>query len=144
MSGHTTGSFTQLEEKDIDLRVSGLPHAVVKEAENFRVREFVKKMQILIDPSLQDKVIIPDDFFKYIYHVGCAINLHFIINSGLVPGGQNSSIRQTVFFLPVDHMDKSHKDPKVMDLNVPRHAQYLHNIRTQYIGLILILRFGKD
>ena len=23
-------------------------------------------------------------------------------------------------------MDKSHKDPKVIDLNVPRHAQYLH------------------
>ena len=24
-------------------------------------------------------------------------------------------------------MDKSHKDPKVIDLNDPRHAQYLHN-----------------
>ena len=24
-------------------------------------------------------------------------------------------------------MDKSHKDPQVIDLNVPRHAQYLHN-----------------
>ena len=24
-------------------------------------------------------------------------------------------------------MDKSHKDPKVIDMNVPRHAQYLHN-----------------
>ena len=42
----------------------------------------------LIDPSLQDNVIIPDGFFKYIYHVGCAINLHSIINSGLIPGGQ--------------------------------------------------------
>ena len=26
----------------------------------------------LIDPSLQDNVLIPDDFFKYINHVGCA------------------------------------------------------------------------
>ena len=43
----------------------------------------------LIDPSLQDNVVIPDCFFKYIYHVGCAINLHSIINSGLIPGGQN-------------------------------------------------------
>ena len=42
----------------------------------------------LIDPSLQDNVIIPDGFFKYIHHVGCAINLHSIINSGLIPGGQ--------------------------------------------------------
>ena len=46
----------------------------------------------LIDPSLQDNVVILDGFFKYIYHVGCAINLHSIINSGLIPGGQNLSI----------------------------------------------------
>ena len=31
----------------------------------------------LIDPSLQDNVIIPDGFFKYIYHVGCAIIFTF-------------------------------------------------------------------
>ena len=42
----------------------------------------------LIDPSLQDKTIFPDGFVKYIYHVGCAINLHSIISSGLIPGGQ--------------------------------------------------------
>ena len=60
-------------------------------------------------------------------HIGCAFNLHSIINSGLIPGSQSSSKRQTVFFLPVDPMDKSHKDPKVIDLNVPRHAQFMHN-----------------
>ena len=81
----------------------------------------------LIDPSLQDNDVIPSNFFQHIYHVGCAFNLHSIINSGLIPGGQNSNNRQTVFFLPVDPMDKSHKDPEVNDLNVPRHAQYLHN-----------------
>ena len=37
--------FTQREEVDIDFRVSGLPHAVVKQAENFRVRELVKKIE---------------------------------------------------------------------------------------------------
>ena len=41
-----------------------------------------------IDPSLQDNVLIPSDFFDYIYHIGCAINLHSIMNSGLIPGGQ--------------------------------------------------------
>ena len=81
----------------------------------------------LIGPSLQDNVIIPSNFFQHIYHVGCAFNLHSITNSGLIPGGQNSSKRQTVFFLRVDPMDKSHKDPKVINLNVPRHAQYMHN-----------------
>ena len=56
----------------------------------------------------------------------CAINFHSIINSGLIPGGQNLSNRQTVFFLPVDSMDKNHKEPDTIDLNAPRHAQYLH------------------
>ena len=37
VSGKSTGLFTQEEEIDIDFRVSGLPHAVVKQAENFRV-----------------------------------------------------------------------------------------------------------
>ena len=81
----------------------------------------------LIDPSLQDNVLIPNDFFEYTDHVGCAVNLHSIISSGLIPGGQSSSKRQTVCFLPVDPMDKSHKDPDVIDTEAPRHAQYLHN-----------------
>ena len=38
----------------------------------------------LIDPSLQDNILIPNDFFEYIYHIGCAINLHSIVNSGLI------------------------------------------------------------
>ena len=45
VSGQPTCLFTQLEEIDIDFRVSGLPHAVVKRAENFRVRELVKKIE---------------------------------------------------------------------------------------------------
>ena len=45
VSGQPTGLFTELEEIDIDFRVSGLPHAVVKQAENFRVRELVKKIE---------------------------------------------------------------------------------------------------
>ena len=72
-------------------------------------------------------MVIWSNFFQHIYYVGCVFNLHSIINSGLIPGGQSSSKRQTVFFLPADLMDKSHKDPKVIDLNVPRRAQYLHS-----------------
>ena len=45
VSGQPTGLFTQLEEIDIDFRVSGLSHAVVKQAENFRVRKLVKKIE---------------------------------------------------------------------------------------------------
>ena len=43
-----------------------------------------------IDASLQDNVLIPNNFFQYIYHVGCAINLQSIINPGLIPGGQKT------------------------------------------------------
>ena len=81
----------------------------------------------LIVPSLQDNVIIQSNFFQYKHHVGGAINLHSIINSGLIPGGQNLSNIQTVLFLPVDLMDKSHKDLDVIDLGGPRHAKYMHN-----------------
>ena len=41
-----------------------------------------------MDPSLQNNVLIPNHFFEYIYHIGCAINLQSIMNSGLIPGGQ--------------------------------------------------------
>ena len=36
----------------------------------------------LIDPSLQDNVVIQSGFFHHIYHIGCVFNLHSIINSG--------------------------------------------------------------
>ena len=60
------------------------------------------------DAILQDNVIIQSGFFQHIYHIGCAVNLHSIIHSGLILGGQNSSTRHTVFFLPIDPLDKSH------------------------------------
>ena len=34
-----------LNEDDIDLRIPGLPHSVVKQAENYRVRELVKQIE---------------------------------------------------------------------------------------------------
>ena len=78
----------------------------------------------LIDPSLQDSVLILNDLFEYICHIGCAINLHSITNSGLIPGGQNLSKRQTVFFTSVDPMNKEHRDPNKIDLEAPRLAWY--------------------
>ena len=80
----------------------------------------------LIDLTLQDNVVIPHVFFKYTYHVGCAINLHSIVNSGLIPGGQNLSNRRTVFFLLVDPMDKERKDLDMIDFGAPRFAQNMH------------------
>ena len=45
LNGQPTRLFTQLEGMDIVFGVSGLPHAVVKQAENSRVRELVKKIE---------------------------------------------------------------------------------------------------
>ena len=82
----------------------------------------------LIDPSLQDNVIIQSGFFQHIYHIGCVFfNLHSIINNGLILGGRNSSKRQRVFFLPIDPRDKGHQDLAKIDVNEPRRAQYLHS-----------------
>ena len=81
----------------------------------------------LIDLLLQDNVIIQCGLFRHIYHIGCAFNLHSIINNGLILGGQDSSRRQTVFFLPIDPRDKDHQDPEHIDFSVPRRAQYLHS-----------------
>ena len=78
-----------------------------------------------IDPSLQDNVLILNNFFEYTYHIGCSINLHSITNSGLIPGGQNLIKRQTVFLTSVDPMNKEHKrDPNKIDLQAPRLAWY--------------------
>ena len=43
-SGQSIDLFTQHEKIDIDFRVSGLPHAAVEQADNFRDRELVKKI----------------------------------------------------------------------------------------------------
>ena len=67
-------------------------------------------------------------------------------SNGLIPGGQDLSRRQTVFFLPIDPRDKDHKDTEHIDFSVPRRAKYVHGrgIKTRYSGFILILRSKRD
>ena len=78
----------------------------------------------LIDPTLQDNVLIGPGIFPYIYHVVSTFNLYSIVS--LVPGGQNLSRRQTVFFLPVDPRNESHRDPEYIDFSIPRLVRYMH------------------
>ena len=92
--------------------------------------------------------VISDGFFKYIHHIGCPINLHSIINSGLIPTNQNLSNRQTVFFLPSDPRDESHKDPEYIDFSVPRLARYMHSAWKRHqdavfwVNIDLVIREG--
>ena len=100
-----------------------------------------------IDPSSQDNVLIPNNFFEYIYYIGCAVNLHSITNSGLTPGGQNSSRdRQTVFFTAVNP-NKNHQDPIELDLTKPRQASYkqkwkVHQDTVYWVDIQLAQRKG--
>ena len=54
-------------------------------------------------------------------------NLHSIINNGLILGGQNSSKRQTVLFLPIDPRDKHHENPEHIDFFVLRRARFVRS-----------------
>ena len=81
----------------------------------------------LIDLALQDNVLIGPGVFPYIYHVGSNFSLSSILSNGLIPGGQNLSRRQFVFFLPVDPRNEDHRDPENIDCSVPRHARYVQN-----------------
>ena len=59
--------------------------------------------------------------------MGSNFSLSSIISNGLIPGGQNLSRRQSVFFLPIDPRKEDHKDPEHIDYSVPRLARYLQN-----------------
>ena len=123
---------------------------LIRQDKKFLISELFKVVQdaVLIDPTLQNNVVLLDGFFFFIYHVGCAINVHSIINSGLILGGQNLSNRQTVFLLPVDSVDKNHKDPDTIDFNASRHAQYIpqawkkHQNPVYWVDINLALRKG--
>ena len=72
-----------------------------------------------IDPTVQDNVLIPNNFFEYIYHIGCAISLRSITNSQ-----KSSRDRQTVLFTAVNPMHKNLKDTQELELTKPRLASY--------------------
>ena len=64
---------------------------LIHQDKKFFISDFFKVIQDaipLIDPTLQDNVLIPNNFFEYIYHIGCAVSLRSITNSGLIAGGQ--------------------------------------------------------
>ena len=58
------------------------------------------------NPVLQDNVLLPMNFTKYVYHVGHGNELRSTVRNGLVPGGfSTKTSRCAVFFTVVDPMD---------------------------------------
>ena len=90
----------------------------------------------LIDPALQDNVLLGPGIFPYIYHVGSTFNLDSIVSNGLVLGGQNLIRRQTVFFLPVYPRNEDHRDPEYIDFSAPRLARYMHRAWKRHRDLV--------
>ena len=82
----------------------------------------------IIDLAMQDHVLIGPGVFPHIYHVGSNFNISSILSNGLIPGGQNLSRRQSVFFLPVDPRDENHQDLENIDYSLPRRARYVQNM----------------
>ena len=48
-----------------------------------------------VDPSLSDIVLIPEDLFEFIYHIGSCFNMHSIIASRISCGRKNSWTRSS-------------------------------------------------
>ena len=63
-----------------------------------------------IEPTHQDNVLISNNFFEYIYHIGCAVSLDKI-----------QAGKDTVFFTAVNQDDRV---PQELDLTKPRLASY--------------------
>ena len=74
----------------------------------------------LVDPTLQDNVLLPDDFIEYIYHVGNAHGLHSIIPMGKCLKND----RHAVYFTTVNPMSVNQHEEVDYDQNKPRIAVY--------------------
>ena len=62
-----------------------------------------------INRALHDNVLLPNDFTKYVYHVGNGKEMRSIVRDGLVPGGFSTKTeRHAVFFTVVNPMDDEH------------------------------------
>ena len=101
-----------------------------------------------VDPSLLDNVLIPDNFFEFVHHVGSVFIMHSISASELKAGGENHGrYRQAVFFTAVNPMDKKWADKSEQDLTKPRFAAGKKRgkyVKMQDIGLIFVVHKGWD
>ena len=87
----------------------------------------------LVDPTLQDNVLLPDDFVEYIYHIGNAHDMHSIIQSGLIPGRKSfKRDSQSVFFTAMNPMYANQDLEDVQyGLDKPRITVYKKTWRVQ-------------
>ena len=61
--GQPTGSSTPFDEVNMDFRIPGLPHAILKQVESSRVRELVKKIENLFK-TIYNKIMLTTHLVK--------------------------------------------------------------------------------
>ena len=102
----------------------------------------------LIDPTLQDNVVIESGIFHYIYISGAHSIFILLSTMDWYLEVKNLTRRQTVFFLPVIQEKKTTKIQNISTslYHVSRDTCTPHgrDIKTRYFGSILILRSEKD
>ena len=77
-----------------------------------------------IDPALQDNVSTPNNFFENIYHIGCAINLHSIMNSGLILERTKFERKTDGIFHVCGSYEQRTQRSNHIDLEAPRLGMY--------------------
>ena len=98
----------------------------------------------LIDLSIQQNGVIPSNFFPAFFYI-LDVRSIFTLSSTLdniwrLHWRLKFDQETNTIFLFVDPMDKSHKDPKVIDLNAPRHAHFLHNSWKRHQDAVFLSR----
>ena len=61
----------------------------LRESKLFRTLPVLESSSRTFMRRLQDNLLLPKGFTEYIYHVGNVSEIHSIIGSGLIPGGQS-------------------------------------------------------
>ena len=94
----------------------------------------------LVDPELQDNILLPEDFTECICYIGNIGEMHSIIRSGLIPGGGSlKSDRQSVFFTGVNLVDDDQSMEEIpCDLDKPRIAPCKKYVETSSKHSVLV------
>ena len=103
-----------------------------------------------IDPVLEDNVLLPMNFTKYVCHVGHGNELRSIVHNGLMPGRFITKTgRYAVFFTVVDPMDDEQGSRETFcdssEARISRHTKILGIIfKIQYVGTIYYYPLNKE
>ena len=118
---------------------------------NSCISELLKAIQDAVSLILLYKTmsVIPRRLLPVIFIMSDVQSIYIPYHQFGIDTGRSKFEQQTVFFQPMDPMDKNHKNPDTIDLNEPRHSQYMHKAwkkhqNTVHIGWTSTLLWRKN